>query len=85
MKYRLSPAAEKQLIKSPQEIQKKFIKQLRFLLENPQHPSLRSRKMSGSDLFEARIDYHHRFRYQISETEILVVSLGPHDVGLGKK
>lgn len=85
MRYRLSPSAEKQLYKLSSETQKKFIKQIRFLLQNPHHPSLRSRKMSGYDLFEARIDYHYRFRYQLSEVEIIIVSLGPHDEGLGKK
>lgn len=80
-----SPQAEKQIAKLPKDIIKKFKKQTGFLLQNPRHPSLRSRKMSGTDWFEARIDQHNRFTFFVSENEIEVLSVGPHDVGLGKK
>lgn len=85
MKYRLSPSAEKQLSKSSNDLQKKFTKQLRFLLKDPRYPSLRSRKMEGENKFEARIDFHNRFTYLIDTEEILILTIGPHHVGLGKK
>lgn len=65
--------------------QKKFDKQLSYLMKNPQHPSLRSRKMGGSEKFEARLDSHFRFTYLIEANEIWLLSIGPHDEGLGKK
>ncbi|MGI8419723.1 MAG: hypothetical protein ACR2LN_03700 [Candidatus Levyibacteriota bacterium] len=40
--------------------------------------------MSNGD-FEARIDYHYRFTFSISAEEIIILSIGPHDEGLGKK
>lgn len=41
--------------------------------------------MAGSDLYEARLDYHNRFVYEVTDDEIWFYSIGPHDVGLGKK
>lgn len=69
---------------SPQ-LQKKFLKQLKFLIKDFRYPSLRSRKMAGLDRFEARIDRHHRFTYIIVGEEVWLLSIGPHDKGLGKK
>lgn len=64
---------------------KKFAKQLSYLTENPKHPSLRSRKMAGAEKFEARIDRHYRFTYIFTDNEIWLLTIGPHDEGLGKK
>ena len=85
MTYSISKNADKQLKKLPREIQRKFIKQLNFLLKNPQHPSLRARKKSGTNIYEARIDDHYRFTYLFESDEATIVTVGPHDEGLGKK
>lgn len=76
---------KKQLSKLPSSIQKKTRRQFSFLLSNYRHPSLRTKRMQGSDLFEARIDIHYRFCFQIEEDTIYVFIVGPHDEGLGKK
>lgn len=65
--------------------QKKFEKQLNFLVKNPQHPSLRARKKSGEEVYEARIDRHFRFTYQMRASILTLLTIGPHDEGLGKK
>jgi mRNA-degrading endonuclease RelE of RelBE toxin-antitoxin system len=83
--YVLSKNAHQQLQKLPRNIQRKFLKQLNFLLQNQKHPSLRSRKMSGSDKYEARIDRKNRLTYLSQKGEILIITIGPHDEGLGKK
>jgi len=41
--------------------------------------------MGGSDVFEARIDIHYRFTFQVMEDQIFILTIGPHDKGLGKK
>jgi hypothetical protein len=41
--------------------------------------------MSGTDKFEARLDRHFRFTYLIKTNEIWLLTIGPHDEGLGKK
>ncbi len=80
----VSPKAEKQLSKLPQRIQKKTHRQFSFLISDYRHPSLFSRKMS-QNIFEARIDIHYRFTFQIEEETIYILTVGSHDEGLGKK
>lgn len=41
--------------------------------------------MPGTDIFEARIDIHNRFTFEISDEFITFLTIGPHDEGLGKK
>ncbi|OGH27491.1 MAG: hypothetical protein A3C27_03765 [Candidatus Levybacteria bacterium RIFCSPHIGHO2_02_FULL_39_36] len=85
MNLELSEKARKCLKKLPRPIQKKAYKSFQLLLNNPRHPSLRSRKMSGTGFYEARIDYHNRFAFSIEGDTVLVLTLGMHDEGLGKK
>ena len=81
----VAPKAQKQLSKLPQNIKNKTHRQFFFLLSDYRHPSLHAKKMSGSEVFEARIDIHYRFTFQIEHDEIFVLTVGPHDKGLGKK
>ena len=69
----------------PLTIQKKADKQFNLLLTNYRHPSLRTSKMSGVGYFEARIDIHYRFTFLVEGDEIYIMTVGPHDKGLGKK
>ena len=85
MKITIAPAAAEQLSKLTKEIQKKANKQFTFLLSNYRHPSLQTRKMGGSGLFEGRIDIHYRFSFQVEGEDIYILIIGPHDEGLGKK
>lgn len=61
------------------------MKQLLLLIKDFQHPSLHLKKMSGENRYEARIDYHYRFTFIVEEQTIIILSVGPHDEGLGKK
>lgn len=85
MNLTFSKPAEKDYRDLPQNIQNKADKQFAFLLINYRHPSLHARKMSGSDIFEARIDIHYRFTFLVEQDEIYVLTIGTHDTGLGKK
>ena len=71
--------------KLPLHIKKKADRQLTQLIENPKHPSLRVKKKQGESIFEARIDYHFRFTFVIVDTVLWILTVGPHDEGLGKK
>ena len=82
---KFAKSAEKDYRKLSLNIQKKVDKQFELLLTNYRHPSLRSRKMGKRDIFEARIDRHYRFTFQILEEEVYILTIGPHDEGLGKK
>lgn len=85
MIYTLSPEAAEQLADFPKQVQKKAHKQFSFLLINYRHPSLRTRKMGGENHFEGRVDLHYRFTFIIEEENIYILTIGPHDEGLGKK
>ncbi len=75
---------KKQFKKLPLSLQKRFNIKLSFLLANPRHPSLRARKMGGTEIFEARLTKHYRFTYQLLQGEAWFLTIGPHDEGLGK-
>lgn len=85
MKLVFSQRASKQVKKLTLSLRKKLYKQVSFLLTNPRHPSLRSKRMTEENKYEARIDYHYRFTYKIEGEEVWILSVGPHDEGLGKK
>lgn len=82
---KFQPKFEKQFKKLHPVLKKKFSKQLSLLLKNPRHPSLNINKMSGFDLYEARLDKHNRFVYGAIDDEIWFYTIGPHDEGLGRK
>lgn len=85
MKLTIAPEAKDQLSELPVHIQKKANRQFSYLLLDHRHPSLHARKMSGSNVFEARIDIHYRFTFLVEQDEIYILTIGTHDTGLGKK
>jgi mRNA-degrading endonuclease RelE of RelBE toxin-antitoxin system len=59
---------------------KKIIRmKLKLLLENPQHPSLRTKKIKGKEnIFEASITMGIRITWQYFEEGILLRNIGEH-------
>ena len=54
----------------PKEIQKKAVRALRLLAEDPFYPSLVVKKVQGaSGIWEARIDLKYRMTFQLDEEE----------------
>ena len=84
MKLDFSDRAKRQYGKLPIRIQIKAEKQFLLLLKTYRHPSLRTKKMS-TGVFEGRIDYHYRFTFTVEGEIILLLTIAPHDEGLGKK
>jgi hypothetical protein len=41
--------------------------------------------MEGLDRYEARVDWHYRMTFAILQDHIYILTIGPHDEGLGKK
>lgn len=85
MILKITKQAERSYQKLSLIIQKKADKQFELLLSGYRHPSLRARKMSGGNKFEARIDLHYRFTFSIDEENVYILTVGMHDEGLGKK
>lgn len=85
MRLRYSQNAQRNYKNLPARLQLKADKQFQLLLINYRHPSLKTRKMSGENKFEGRIDRKYRFTFIIEGDAIFILSIGMHDIGLGKK
>ena len=75
----------KQLSRLPDNVKKKALKQFKFLNLSSSYSSLKFKKMSGKNTYEGRIDYQYRFVGEFIKNNFYVLSIGPHDEGLGKK
>lgn len=61
------------------EIQRKFFKQLKFLLRDIRYPSLRAKKHDESlGIWQARIDDHFRFYFKIDKDCYVFLRTEPH-------
>lgn len=85
MQFHFTAQAKKSYRKLHPNIQKKADKQLVTLLQSPKHPSLRVKKMKDKQIWEARIDYQYRITFIIQNDNLYILTLGPHDEGLGKQ
>jgi mRNA-degrading endonuclease RelE of RelBE toxin-antitoxin system len=65
----------------PAGIKGRTDKQLALLMTNPQHPSLRLKKVRGTDnIWEARISRGYRITLNIVGETIILRRIGIHDV-----
>ena len=65
----------------PKSIQSKFRKQLRFLGENPRHPSLNIHRIRGSSgYWEFYIDDAYRCVFRREGNLYQLIAAGPHKV-----
>lgn len=65
----------------PDPMKKRFEKQLRLLIQNPRHPSLRTKKMEDPrNVWECRITKNYRFTFQIREDAYVLRRVGGHDI-----
>lgn len=61
------------------EVRKAFDKQISFLLENLNHPSLRAKKYDEAlDLWQARVNRNWRFYFTIDGEEFRLHDIKPH-------
>lgn len=70
-----------QLAAAPQDVQRAFWKQLRFLLRDLRHPSLDAKKYPESgdpDLWQARITKAWRFYFTIESDQYIMKSAREH-------
>ena len=62
--------------------QKQITRKLRLLAENPLHPSLRTKRVQGTDdLFECSVNMDIRILWHyVDNIMILLVDIGHHDI-----
>ena len=72
-------------LKLNDEIKKKVKNKLKLMAENPMHPSLRTKRVQGTQhIFEASINMNIRITWQYAENDILIRNIGEHDETLKK-
>jgi len=65
----------------PKFVQKKTDRILKLLAADLRYPSIRAKKIQGAgDVWEGRIDKFHRFTFEINDNEIILRSVGVHDI-----
>ncbi len=62
------------------EIREKVDKQLRLLLADFRHPSLRLKKLKGTDKFEIRITKGYRLTMRFNKEQLELRRVGTHDI-----
>jgi mRNA-degrading endonuclease RelE of RelBE toxin-antitoxin system len=68
MRVVLSDQALVSLKAAPSNVKRAFEKQLRFLVDNLQHPSLHAKKYDESrDIWQARVNENWRFHFTITD------------------
>jgi len=71
--------------KLPSDLQERFLKQLKLLLNNPRHPSLRIKKIKGANgIFEGRVSQSCCFTFCVWEGNLILRRIGEHDKILKK-
>ncbi len=67
--------------KLPKFVQKKADRILTLLAADLRHPSIRAKKIQGEDdIWEGRVDKFHRFTFEINKDEIILRTIGSHDI-----
>ncbi|MFC1829073.1 type II toxin-antitoxin system YafQ family toxin [Thermodesulfobacteriota bacterium] len=80
MKIRRTNSFKKDYRGLPEDIRNRVDKQLHYLVENPRHPSLRLKKLKGTDKFEIRISKGFRMTFQYADQILELRRIGTHDV-----
>ena len=64
---------------APPAVQRAFDKQIRLLMENLQHPSLRAKKYDeANDVWQARVNRDWRFYFTIEGDAYCIIDMTPH-------
>ncbi|MBN1662344.1 MAG: hypothetical protein JW943_01975 [Deltaproteobacteria bacterium] len=64
----------------PVAIRERVDKQLRLLFENFRHPSLRLKKLKGTDRFEIRISKGYRLTLRLDQGVMEIRRVGTHNI-----
>jgi mRNA-degrading endonuclease RelE of RelBE toxin-antitoxin system len=64
----------------PADIRQRVEKQLRLLFEDYRHPSLRLKKLKGTDKFEIRISKGYRLTLRFDKEHMELRRVGTHDI-----
>jgi mRNA interferase RelE/StbE len=75
----LSDRATNAIADAPAAVQKAFYKQLRFLADNLNHPSLHAKKYAeAKDIWQGRVNRNWRFYFTIEGDTCFITDIVPH-------
>jgi mRNA-degrading endonuclease RelE of RelBE toxin-antitoxin system len=79
MKVSYTPHFKRSFKFLTEEVKKKFEKQVKFLLKDIRHPSLRAKKYDGRrDIWQARVNGGYRFYFLIKGDTYILIEIKPH-------
>jgi hypothetical protein len=79
MKRQLTVAAVKDYTEAPSAVQRAFDKQMKLLVENFRHPSLRAKKYDEARIiWQARVNRGWRFYFLITGDTYLILNIIRH-------
>ena len=76
----LAERVKKDYKQLPLATQKKFKKQLRFLAQNPRHPSLQIHRIRGTVYWEFYVDKAYRCVFRQDGSIYYLLAVGPHKI-----
>ncbi|MBD3377449.1 hypothetical protein GF406_20645 [candidate division KSB1 bacterium] len=81
MKIQRTKQFEKDYSALSEPLKKRAKEKLILFFENPRHPSLQVKKMSGyENIWEGRISYQYRFTFSMVEDVCILRRIGSHDI-----
>ena len=81
MKIQTTRPFDRDYARLREEVKKRVDKQLALLMSNPSHPSLRLKRIRGTeDIWEVRVTRSDRITLQIAGDTFILRRIGPHDV-----
>lgn len=81
MRLQTTRPFDRDYVRLPVPVKDQVDKQLGLLLSNPQHPSLRLKRIRGTaSIWEARVNRAYRMTLEIIEDTYLLRRVGTHDV-----
>ena len=79
MRLEYTPHLQRGFVKLAKGIQNKFAKQVAHLLRDIRYPSLHAKKYrEADDVWQARVDDHYRFYFQISDDYYTLLRIEGH-------
>lgn len=79
--YQFSRRFKKEYNRLPREMQKTFEQKLQLLLQDMSHPSLRVKRIQGTQSrWEGSVTMKYRFTFEFFEDTLIFRSIGTHDI-----
>ena len=80
MKIRRTDSFVKDYRRLPAEIRGQVDKQLEYLIRDHRYPSLRVKKLRGTDKFEIRVSKGYRLTFRYADDVLELRRVGTHDI-----